>query len=231
MTPYDAYLAGQIKQSSMMEGFDPGEEWRQNFAAAGRANYKFLTEYADKNKDKIFESTLRAIERSHGGCVADHVRELSKGDGQITRERIREAHAANRDKQAAEDWKTRPGVRAVVHDEQGKVLLLRRPKTEEFHPDTWNLPGGAKEKDESHREGAHRELHEEAGLKAHATGASHTFHFPGGQGKAYQMYLQGDKAKTRIQKKEVAEAAWFDRDKLPKKLFPQTAAIVKALAL
>ena len=40
------------------------------------------------------------------------------------------------------NWKTMPGVRAVVLDDKARVLLLKRPAHEVFHPNTWNLPGG-----------------------------------------------------------------------------------------
>jgi hypothetical protein len=122
------------KAASIMEGFDPGDEWRANFQAAGRANWLALQEYSLKHKDRIFESTLRSIEQSHGGCVADHVRELSQGDGEITRERIREAYLANQDNAAGKraatvflggkvsgptgDWReeVKPALEALGHD-------------------------------------------------------------------------------------------------------------------
>jgi 8-oxo-dGTP diphosphatase len=130
-------------------------------------------------------------------------------------------------KAAAVDWKNRPGVRAVVTDERDRVLLLKRPAKEEFHPNTWNLPGGAKEPDEGFRTGALRELKEETGLTATPTGQRHVFTWPGGRGEAFAM--EEPRGTLKLQAKEVAEARWFDPAKLPKKLFPQTAAIVQAL--
>lgn len=125
------------------------------------------------------------------------------------------------------DWKNAPGVRAVVQREDGKILLLKRPKDEEFHPDTWNLPGGAKDVGEKHRAGALRELFEETGLKAKPTGDKHHFKWPGGKGQAFLMH--DHKGKLQLQKKEVVQAKWFDPGKLPNKLFPQTKTIVDGL--
>lgn len=126
-----------------------------------------------------------------------------------------------------DDWKTQPGVRAVILDAKDRVLLLKRPTHEAFHPNTWNLPGGAKETDESFLQGAHRELKEETGLTATREGKVHHFTFPGGRGQAYLM--RGHQGTLKTPKREVSEAKWFDTDKLPKKLFPQTKSIVVGL--
>lgn len=125
------------------------------------------------------------------------------------------------------NWKTMPGVRAVVLDDKARVLLLKRPAHEVFHPNTWNLPGGAKERNEGFAQGAHRELKEETGLTATREGKVHHFTFPGGRGQAYLMRDHGGKLK--VQPREVTEAKWFDPAKLPKKLFPQTKSIVEGL--
>jgi ADP-ribose pyrophosphatase YjhB (NUDIX family) len=145
----------------------------------------------------------------------------------VARDRARFKEAAEK-APTRDDWKTRPGVRAMVTDSDGKVLLLRRPDDEEFHPGTWNLPGGAKEDDETFLNGALRELKEETNLDAYPTSQAHEFKFPGGMGKAFMMSLR-DGAKLKLDPREVDEAGWFYPDHLPKKLFPQTASTVKAL--
>lgn len=128
---------------------------------------------------------------------------------------------------ADDDWKNRPGVRAVVRDGDGLILLLKRPDSDAFKPGTWNLPGGAKEPDEGFRAGAARELREETGLTATPAPGRHVFTWPGGRGEAF-LFIK-PMGKLRLQKKEVAEARWFHPAKLPKPLFPNTAEIVKAL--
>jgi 8-oxo-dGTP diphosphatase len=61
-----------------------------------------------------------------------------------------------------------PGERrlaaAVVMDEQGRVLLVRRSERERFLPRVWGVPCGKLEADESPEDGALRELKEETGL-------------------------------------------------------------------
>ncbi|MCF3136879.1 NUDIX hydrolase [Streptomyces olivochromogenes] len=61
-----------------------------------------------------------------------------------------------------------PGERrlaaAVVMDEQGRVLLVRRSERERFLPRVWGVPCGKVEPGESPRDGALRELKEETGL-------------------------------------------------------------------
>ena len=53
---------------------------------------------------------------------------------------------------------------AVVMDDDGRVLLVRRSETERFLPRVWGVPCGKLEPDESARDGALRELKEETGL-------------------------------------------------------------------
>jgi 8-oxo-dGTP diphosphatase len=53
---------------------------------------------------------------------------------------------------------------AVVMDDEGRVLLVRRSETEKFLPRVWGVPCGKLEPDESARDGALRELKEETGL-------------------------------------------------------------------
>jgi mutator protein MutT len=54
--------------------------------------------------------------------------------------------------------------RALVLNEAGQMLLLRRSATDPFHPGTWDLPGGRAEIDEDIHMTAIRETHEETGL-------------------------------------------------------------------
>ncbi|HEY1013363.1 MAG TPA: NUDIX domain-containing protein [Herpetosiphonaceae bacterium] len=62
-------------------------------------------------------------------------------------------------------WSPAPaGVAAVVEDESGRVLLVRRRTS--FRPGMWCLPCGYLEGDEELRAGLRRELLEETGLEA-----------------------------------------------------------------
>jgi len=53
---------------------------------------------------------------------------------------------------------------AVVMDDDGRVLLVRRSATERFLPRVWGVPCGKLEPDEHPEDGALRELKEETGL-------------------------------------------------------------------
>jgi 8-oxo-dGTP diphosphatase len=61
-----------------------------------------------------------------------------------------------------------PGVKrlaaAVVRDERGRVLLVRRSARERFLPRVWGVPCGKLEAGELPADGALRELKEETGL-------------------------------------------------------------------
>lgn len=56
-------------------------------------------------------------------------------------------------------------AKAVVFNDRGEVLLLRRSSTDTRRPLQWDLPGGAVDNGEAYTEAVVREIHEEAGLK------------------------------------------------------------------
>lgn len=53
---------------------------------------------------------------------------------------------------------------ALITNEQGQVLLLKRKSTDRFHPNEWCLPGGKIENGEDPLKAASREVQEETGL-------------------------------------------------------------------
>jgi 8-oxo-dGTP diphosphatase len=55
-------------------------------------------------------------------------------------------------------------ARAVILDEQGHMLIVRRSATDPFHPGTWDIPGGQVEHGEDVQAAATRETQEEVGL-------------------------------------------------------------------
>lgn len=73
----------------------------------------------------------------------------------------------------ARDDVGRWGVGAAVQDADGRVLLV-------YQRDQWLLPGGMLEPDETHAEGAAREVEEETGIPVEVTGlgaiVEQTFH-------------------------------------------------------
>ena len=69
----------------------------------------------------------------------------------------------------------------VIHPVTGKVLLLRRSKTDPWRPGGWNLPGGGVEPGETSLQGAIRETREEAGLMVHHGRPTYRIEGPGWQ--------------------------------------------------
>ncbi len=60
--------------------------------------------------------------------------------------------------------KTRVVQKAVVLNDAGEVLMLRRGKTDTRRPMQWDLPGGLREENEELLAGVEREITEETGL-------------------------------------------------------------------
>jgi mutator protein MutT len=52
---------------------------------------------------------------------------------------------------------------AILFNSEGKVLVLRRSKTDERRPLQWDLPGGHAEPGEEFEDALRREVHEETG--------------------------------------------------------------------
>jgi len=55
-------------------------------------------------------------------------------------------------------------ARAIIHDEQGNILLVRRSKSSRSFPGKWELPGGKAEVGETFQESLVREVFEETQL-------------------------------------------------------------------
>ena len=101
------------------------------------------------------------------------------------------------------------GVRGVVVDEKGRVLLLKHTYTP-----GWHFPGGGVEKGETCALALSRELEEEAGIKAAreafelvSVHANHAF-FPNDHVLVYRItaWTQGE----ATQRGEIAEVRFFD---------------------
>jgi ADP-ribose pyrophosphatase YjhB (NUDIX family) len=112
------------------------------------------------------------------------------------------------------------GARAVVRDEAGRLLLIRRSDN-----GMWALPAGAMELGESIADCAVREVREETGLAALRTtpfaiysGAAYTF--TNMYGDTYQLFMTAfrvDEWDGELVKEtdETIDAGFFARDELP----------------
>ena len=113
------------------------------------------------------------------------------------------------------------GVRGVVVDAKGHVLLLRHTYTP-----GWHFPGGGVEKGETCALALTRELEEEAGIRSApeamdliSVHANHAF-FPNDHVLVYRIttWTQGQ----ATQKGEIAEVAFFDPQTLPEGVYKGT---------
>lgn len=109
-----------------------------------------------------------------------------------------------------------PCVGAIVIDEAGRLLLIRRgnPPAQ----GQWSLPGGRVEEGETHEAAVLRELHEETGVVG--TLGRHVGEVrrdaPDGSIYVIQDYLVTGDGSTRPQAGDDAmDAAWFTVEELP----------------
>ncbi len=105
------------------------------------------------------------------------------------------------------------GVRALLIDAEGRVLLVRHT-----YSGGWHMPGGGVERGESAGAAMLRELEEEAGIRALAplelvSIHSAEAHFRGDHIVFFRApkWEQGEPTQTG----EIAEIAWFAPDALP----------------
>jgi 8-oxo-dGTP pyrophosphatase MutT (NUDIX family) len=105
------------------------------------------------------------------------------------------------------------GVRGLVVDGEGKVLLIKHTYTP-----GWYLPGGGIERGETAEQALERELMEEAGVRMTARARLLSFHsndalFRGDHVLIYRIdaFETGEPSQTG----EIEEIAWFSPDALP----------------
>ena len=120
------------------------------------------------------------------------------------------------------------GVRGLVTDEAGQVLLLRHT----YMPG-WYMPGGGIEFGETAEEALARELVEEAGVRLTGRARLVSFHsnharFPGDHVLIYRVETWESCPATQVG--EIEEVAWFSPEALPAETTPSTRRrIVEAL--
>ncbi len=71
----------------------------------------------------------------------------------------------NKKNKKPQPWPMMLTVKAVIVNEEEKVLLLRRAKNEKTHAEHYDLPGGTMEKGESVLAALKREIEEETGMR------------------------------------------------------------------
>ncbi len=114
----------------------------------------------------------------------------------------------------------RAAVGAIVRNERGEVLLVRRAI--EPRKGTWDIPGGFVDDGEEATDAVIREMREETGMTFTPTRAFGNYHdWYDAQGLRVSvmiLYYEGRAAGTPRPADDVAEVGWFALDALPSDL-------------
>ncbi|MGD0719917.1 MAG: NUDIX domain-containing protein [Roseiarcus sp.] len=115
------------------------------------------------------------------------------------------------------------GVRALVIDERGGVLLVRHT-----YVPGWHLPGGGVERGETLRAALARELQEEGNIALDGEPRLHGIFFNGAVSSrdhvAVYLVRSFRQSAPRAADREIAEARFFARDALPEGVSRATLA-------
>jgi 8-oxo-dGTP pyrophosphatase MutT (NUDIX family) len=114
------------------------------------------------------------------------------------------------------------GVRALVRDEDGRLLLVRHT-----YVPGWYLPGGAVERGESVGEALRREVLEEANIRILAAPRLLGVYFNPRGGNDHVVLFEVsrfEQVSTKTADHEIAEARFFLLDALPQGTTPATRA-------
>jgi 8-oxo-dGTP pyrophosphatase MutT (NUDIX family) len=118
------------------------------------------------------------------------------------------------------------GVKALILS-GGKVLMVRLT----YYPKTWTFPGGGANKDEDPKLAVIRECEEEVGIKLSDPKFIRTLDF-NHEYKKDTVYIYKEEISNtnfKIDKKEIAEASWFDLKKLPSDMGKNALKIIEVL--
>lgn len=117
-------------------------------------------------------------------------------------------------------------VGVVVHDAQGRLLLVRRGG--EPGRGRWALPAGFVDADEDPRAAAAREALEETGLVVRVGRVVDVY--PAGAGTSFFLSFQAEVVGGTLRAgDDAADAAFFAPDELPELAFASTLAAASAL--
>ncbi|ASW54922.1 NUDIX domain-containing protein [Plantactinospora sp. KBS50] len=110
-----------------------------------------------------------------------------------------------------------PSASGVVHDADGRVLLVRRSDN-----GRWSLPAGVIDPGEQPADAVLREVYEETGVRVRIDGvggvATHPAVYPNGDRCEYLhvwFRCRAVAGEPRVNDDESTEVAWFEPDRLP----------------
>jgi ADP-ribose pyrophosphatase YjhB (NUDIX family) len=113
------------------------------------------------------------------------------------------------------------GVGVVVHDERGRLLLVRRGVEPEAGK--WALPAGFVDAGEDPREAARREAREETGLDVVVGSVIDVYPGEPGSGVSFFLSFRAEVAGgSLVAGDDATEVGFFDRDDLPDVAFAST---------
>ena len=113
------------------------------------------------------------------------------------------------------------GVGVVVHDTQGRLLLVRRGVGP--GKGLWALPAGFVDADEDPRAAAAREAYEETGLQVEVGAVVDVYPTPGRGGASFFLAFEAEVAGgTLAAADDALDARFFAADELPELAFPST---------
>ena len=157
--------------------------------------------YVADEADQQAERTYHRLDESHADYLEyERSRSVSRPRFKTVAERIRANGLPY-------------GAHTLVYRDSGELLLVRHEGV-----DMWVVPGGEVRSDETFREGARRELQEEAGVEAEYDGlgilARVSFRSDGHQTWGVLPVFEGRALTTdptvRDPDDEISEARWFD---------------------
>jgi len=115
------------------------------------------------------------------------------------------------------------GVRALVVDEQGRILLVKHS-----YVSGWHLPGGGVEADETLLDALARELMEETGVELAAPPVLHGVYFNRRASRRDHVALfvvrQFRQVRVPVPNHEIVAHGFFAADALPERTTPATRA-------
>lgn len=119
------------------------------------------------------------------------------------------------------------GVGAVVRDDEGRLLLVRRGVAPA--KGLWSLPAGFVDADEDPRDAAAREALEETGLVVRVGNVVDVWAGGGGRASFFLAFTATVVAGVLQAGDDAVEAGWFPLDALPELAFASTQAVAERL--